>query len=271
MITVTHHAAAIRRVLIVGDIHWAVRDETALSLFESFRRDWKPDEIFITGDAVEFRGISHFMNYSFDDHGNPVRPNPDEIREEVTGIRTLFATWRQDHPQARIHMMSGNHEDRLAKYLVSRAPDLISLPGAFSIPLLFDLPKLQIGWSPYRQGVILPYGGPRGLMLQHGSTNSAQAELNQYRRPGISGHIHKHQTAQYRDWDGSIVRWMTHGCLTNLHPDWCATPHWEHGFGLVEWNRATDSWSAKHVPIRNGGIIWDAQSWDTNSRLESAL
>lgn len=130
----------LRRILYVPDTHVPYEDKRAWALMLKCAKSWKPDTIVILGDFGDFYAVS-----SHDKHPGRVRLLDEEVAAVNARLTELDALGADEK-----HFVSGNHEDRLERYLMCKAPEL------FNLVRVRDLFKLtERGWrfTPYKQHV----------------------------------------------------------------------------------------------------------------------
>lgn len=259
------------RILIMGDLHYAVRDRAAWALFEMFRRTWLKgapgDHLISLGDLVEFATVGKWLDLAEDSDGVLHTPNEDELDAEIQGTRALLARWRREHPTAEITALGGNHEYRLARFAAASARPLLSLQGAFNIPQLWDLPGQSISYTPYGRGKVLPYG-PQGLWVTHGTktgAHPAKTELNLWHRPGVSGHCHRGDEYGRRGPQGWMY-WKVSPCLCRLDPTgtWAINPSWDQGWIVGEYHPDSQHLNLEIVRVSAGRLVWREHTWSVD-------
>lgn len=130
----------LKRLLILPDTHRPYHDKKAWKLVLKAGRMMKPDIIVVGGDFADFHSVS-----SHDKNPNRVRCLDEEVRDVNEGLSDLDALGASEK-----HFISGNHEDRLERFLMQKAPEL------FNMVRVRDLFKLdERGWkyTAYKQHV----------------------------------------------------------------------------------------------------------------------
>jgi predicted phosphodiesterase len=128
----------VERVLLVPDVHRPYHDRTAWQVMLQAARVWRPDVLVVMGDFADFYAVS-----SHSKNPNRRRMLEDEVADVNTGLDELDALGAR-----RRYYVSGNHEDRLERYLMDRAPEL------FNMVRIKDLFRLrERGWTfiPYKR------------------------------------------------------------------------------------------------------------------------
>jgi predicted phosphodiesterase len=232
-------------VAIVGDIHIPFHDCKSLSLVEDFLEEIQPQFLIYNGDITDFYQISKYDK-------DPSRIS--KLEEDVNDTRLMFRRHKAMLPNTKKVMLEGTHEDRLRRYLWSRAPELSSLK-CLSIPELFRLPDYEIEFIPYEQGLMLN----SVFLVIHGdlvSVHSGYTAKRMYEKHGgcgVCGHCHRLGSFYKRDRFGT-KGWWEGGCLCDLDPDWVKNPNWVQGFTLVHF-RGKQFW-VEQVPIIDHKFIY---------------
>lgn len=216
-----------QRVLVLSDVHIPYHDTQALDAALAYGKKLKPSIILLNGDIGDFYGVSRHSK-------DPRR----ELSQELDAIRQFLFWLRKTFPKARILYKVGNHEDRLDRFLMSRAPELLGV-SHFSIPsfLHFDdmgieevasLQLIRLGELPIYHGHELPQGISSPVNPARGIWMRVQESL-------LCGHWHR--TSEHTESTGLDKKlsscWST-GCLCDLAPDYAIVNRWNHGFAHVE-------------------------------------
>lgn len=168
---------ATERVLFVPDMQVGFQwkdNHTVLDPFHNWdviaagiqlAADVQPDRIVFLGDNADLPSLS---SYSV----------PPEMKETLSpslhALHAIYLAFRKACPNAKMEYHLGNHEDRLRRYLVNKAPELknMRLPNgelAISFERLLDLDKLHVE-------LVGDYGDFRwlwdDLKIHHGNTHA---------------------------------------------------------------------------------------------------
>jgi predicted phosphodiesterase len=216
------------KTLLISDVHIPFHDRRAVEAAVKHGRDAGVKAVLVNGDALDFHGVSRF-----DHDGTAIT-----YQQEIEYGRKFFAYLRGQFPRARIVFKEGNHEERLERYILTRAPALFGLAGVNVASLVelenhgvehvgeqrvIRLGKLSvIHGHEYGRGTNAPVNAARWLMLRA-------------RRPAIMGHLH--HTSEQRETaidDTTLATWSI-GCLCGLHPRYARlTARWGHGWAIVD-------------------------------------
>jgi hypothetical protein len=184
------------------------------------------DEVVILGDYGDF--------YSVSSHSRDPRL-PHLLLEEVTSVREGLDELDRIFPEAKKVFLEGNHEYRLERYLVERAPALF---GVTTTEGVLGIPQRPL-WS------FLSYGRNQsyrvlGTQLHARHTPLATNAKSSLQRAMIShcyGHVHRIEEVHARGLDGRSHVAFSPGWLGDprLRPfDYLQSPdQWSCGFALV--------------------------------------
>ena len=109
--------------LILGDTHIRYHDVKTIELAVKRAKKDRATGIILNGDIVDAHEMSDFDQ----DPGAP------RYREERKSAIEFLTYLRQQFPKSRIIYRKGNHEERLDRYIIRRAPALFGL-DAISLP-----------------------------------------------------------------------------------------------------------------------------------------
>lgn len=215
------------KVLILSDVHIPFHIPEAVEAAVEAGRASRCDTVVLNGDALDCHNVSRY-----DHDGTKLT-----YQQEIEDGRQFFAYLRERFPKARIIFKEGNHEERLSKYILSRAPALFGVENV-TLPSLVGLADQGIEWvgeqrvlhvgklriihgHEYGGGVNAPVSAARWLMLRA-------------RKPAICGHLHHTSEQIERDMDGNQLAAWSVGCLCGLSPRYRRlNAKWNHGFAIV--------------------------------------
>jgi predicted phosphodiesterase len=167
----------LKKVLIIPDSHIPYHCKRSVGLLYKVARDFKPDVIITLGDYADFYAVSSHskdprraLNLEFE---------VEAVNEELDKLDSLGA-------KEKI-FIAGNHEDRLERYLMDKAPELFNI---VKIPELFKL--RQRGWKyvPYKNDYQI---GKLNLTHDCGSAgrNAVFNAASVYQHNIAIGHTHR--------------------------------------------------------------------------------
>lgn len=164
-------------ILVVPDTHIPYHNQRAFDLMVKVAKDLKPKHIVIIGDFMDFYAVSSHSK-------DPRRATMFE-EELVTGNTALDVL---DSLGAKHKVfISGNHCDRLDRYLRDKAPELADI---VSVPDLLKLQQRKWQFVPYRRDAEIGK-----LTFTHdvgvAGRNSVFKSLDTYQHSIITGHSHR--------------------------------------------------------------------------------
>lgn len=173
--------------LIVPDIHVPFHDVRAIKLITKLIQELNPDGLIQLGDALDAFQIS---TYSKD----PGRRNL--LAEDIEDYKQIITEWAKHLKQgAVIHLLEGNHEYRLSRYIASSCRDLHGLvpdwPTLLGLEIRNRLGRHKWYWHSYNKWNSCNLGD---VILMHGfyyNTHAAATALAKYKTSVIFGHTHR--------------------------------------------------------------------------------
>lgn len=233
--------------LVLSDVHLPYHDKQTVELAVKTAQRQRVAGVLLNGDILDSHELSTFDK-------DPSAPR--YIAEREAGIQ--FLGWLRDRlPQARIVYKAGNHEERLDRYLMKRAPALFGLKQV-QLPAILEMERFDVEWvgdkrvvrlgrlnvihgHEYRGGQTNPVNPARGLFLRAKST-------------ALCGHFH--QTSEHHEPDitGKAKGCWSTGCACQLSPAYSPLNKWNHGFALVEVGKA-GVFSVRNLRVMDGGIV----------------
>lgn len=244
--------------LILSDFQIPDHNTQAVSLVLKVIKVYKPSEIHILGDFVNFTSVS-----KYDPDPNYDVGLMDEVVEGNWILRKIANAGRSVNKAVKIKWYEGNHEERLTRFLGRQAKELAKLnvngEKVLSIPHLFQLKSLGIEWLDYGETRI-----HKDVVFHHGylsrskSGYTSHAMIEKTGMSGIQGHTHKFALVTRRHLNG-VKFWVESGSLCNPQP----TPRYAHnpdfvlGFSTV--NIQDGKVYPQIYPIVNGTVLFEGR------------
>lgn len=213
--------------LILNDLHIPHQDDETVekALSEAHKRGVAG--ILLNGDILDSAEISTHMPHR----------DRESYKNEILMAREFLSEVRKHFPKARIVYKSGNHEDRLDRYVIKNAEALDGLDGV-NLPAFLEMEKRSIEWVQDKRTVRL---GKLNVFHGHefnggGGTNVARWLMLKTGGGTVAccGHFHKTDMAGGRNVDGYQCATWGIGCACDLYPQWCFQNQWNHGYAIVE-------------------------------------
>lgn len=128
----------LEKILFIPDCHVPYHDKEAFALMLKVGKHFKPDHTIILGDFADFYGVSSHSK-------DPTRSLKlkEEMEETKKALDQVAALKAKNNV-----FVSGNHEDRLERYLRDRAPELFNF---ISIPKIMELEEKGFTYVPYKR------------------------------------------------------------------------------------------------------------------------
>lgn len=232
----------LQKVLIVPDVHVPYHDKRAWNLFLKVAAEFKPDILVCMGDLLDMYTVSTFSK--------------DPSRKASLGKEIKAGNKALDQLDAlgatRKMFVEGNHEFRLARYLLEKAPELFDF---VSIPKLLGLDKRGWEFTPYKNDTKLGK-----LYVTHdvgmAGRYAVQRSLDVYQHSVVTAHTHRlglfvegnaageHAVSFSPGWLGDVEQ-VDYMHRTKAKKDWTL------GYGIGYMDPKTDLVYLTPVPIIN--------------------
>lgn len=232
--------------IVISDSQRPYHDQRALDVVYKYIMDIKPDHIIVLGDWLDFAQLTtKFLRRA---------AAPDQLMKDIEAASNELVGLSKYTKE--LTYIEGNHEVRMANYILERAPDLQGLSdgGPLDIERLLAVPGMRY---------VGPYGEAwvhNSFVFKHGdfaTTYAARKELEFEGSSGMSGHTHRFQTHMRTDRSGAHA-WYSIGCLCNIKgpnmpPGARRHADWQQGFALVRWDAKV--FNVYPVTITDGRFI----------------
>lgn len=226
-------------VVIASDIHIPFQDDAAVRSFVKYCKEKQPEVVVLNGDVLDMFMLSRFTK---GEGRNPL--------EEMTMCQGFLDSLRKAVPNADIYYVIGNHENRLEKYVLTKAPELASLiEDVFTIIKTSDYKVRGCASVTFNDNFVCKHG----TYIGNKSGLSAIKEMENSYMSGATGHVHRGIVYRARKAGRKFV-WIETGCLCSLNPEYCILPNWCQGFATVEFKNGK-VYKAKFLEIEKGKIL----------------
>lgn len=210
--------------LILSDAHVPFHEPDAIEAAVQAGQAEKVDWVFLNGDIQDCAAVSFW----------PKRKR--DMNAEIEMVIDFFDWLRNQFPKKKIIYKPGNHEYRLPRYYMSKAPELIDTPYA-AMEAVLGFEKRKITFLDYFQ---LVYAGDLPIIHGHevkGISNTVNAARGLFlKTKTYSACSHCHSTSEHptRTIEGKLLTTWSFGCLCDLNPEYCVFGNnWNHGFALI--------------------------------------
>ena len=211
--------------LIMPDLHVPYHNIPAISELISYGIGKGIKAILLDGDFLDCYQLSKF---------NP-DPRKRNMNEELCSARE-FLDQLKKWTGAKIFYKIGNHEERLEKLLIVKAPEFLDCPE-FRLDMLLRLGEKNIEYIKDKRIVYvgkLPVLHGHELGIKSAIVNPARTLFLKIYHSGIIGHLHTTSQHNEQSLDGKIISTWSMGHLSDPHPYYAPINRWNHGGARVE-------------------------------------
>ena len=232
--------------LVLSDIHIPFHEPRPLEAAIQQGHAEKIDGIFFNGDIWDCAAVSYWPSARRD------------FNAELGAIIDFLDWIRHEFPGKPIVYKPGNHEYRLPRYFISKAPELIDTPLA-AMETVLGFEERGIEFLDYFQ---LVYAGMlpilHGHEVQHLSRMVNPARGLYLRAKTFAACSHCHTTSQHsaKTIEGKLLTTWSFGCLCDLQPDYCPYGNdWNWGFGLINVEKNGDFEVVNRRILPSGQVV----------------
>lgn len=240
-------------IVTICDAHAPYIDYKALCTAVEFAKYLNP-EIVIIHEFCDWYALSKFDK-------DPQRRL--ELQKDLDKAVEALVFVRLNLPHSRIIMLRSNHDQRLSKYLRSKAPEIEKMRSN-TVPQQLALTSMDIEYMDYfvfRRSAVFKHGGT----ARKYSGYSAKAELDKEGMSGASGHTHRLGQHYKRNRSG-FYTWLECGCVCKLDAEYLDDEaDWQHGMGVFSFRKGSAHFDAKAYAIIDGEILYGRKSFDGKS------
>lgn len=222
------------RIGIISDAHWPfhdLRQDSSGDFYGAYLTaiEWLREQnigtLLLNGDMLDCYNLSTHEKLEA----------KREWAWELDVARTMLKHLREFFgDKVRIVYREGNHEERLKRYLATKAKEL---HGTIFFDELLKMREHGVEWVHERDKITAGK-----LWIDHGHEWFGGGGVNparNYRMKAVDnvmvGHVHKTSTDLFRKpLDGSFIAGWSVGCLCDLNPRYAPRNNWNHGVALVE-------------------------------------
>jgi predicted phosphodiesterase len=233
--------------LILSDVHIPYHDEATVQAAIETAVKEKAVGVVLNGDILDCHELSDFDK-------EPGAPRYVEERDKAI----QFFTWlRKRLPKALIVYKEGNHEERLGRYVIKRAPALFGLQ-CVTLPSLLELDGFGVEWVAGKRVIKIGHlSAIHGHELKGGITapvNPARGFFLKCKESVIGGH--HHQTSEHHEptLNGKQQAAWSTGCACGLNPPYMPINKWNLGFAMVDLFESGE-FSVRNFRFMNGRVV----------------
>lgn len=235
-------SSKLEKILFIPDSHHPYVDKKAWALMLKAAKQFKPNHVIIQGDFADFYDVS---SHSKDPKRRFI------LEEELNSVKTALDQVKALGAKNNV-FVSGNHEDRLKRYLESAAPELHSL---ISIPKILELKEKGFQYVPYKEHYKI---GKLNVTHDTGTAGryAHYKSLDAFQHNVVIGHTHRLGYAVEGNASGERHVTAMFGWLGDINEvDYMhkikATREWSLGFGIGYLDPKTGVVYVVPVPIVN--------------------
>lgn len=245
--------------LIVNDIHGSLMDRDAVDAFLNDIPLWSPSEVVINGDLIECGGwLAKHHTLGF------VAQTDYSFQQDIAAANWFLDQIQERAPEAVIHFIAGNHDDRIEKWIVDQtmahnrdAEFLTALCGPRQL-LRLD----ERGIAYYERSKVHQKGLPPGWIklgkvhFTHDlgtSKHAASSAISKTAGNVVFAHSHREDSATMVLPGVGLVKAWNPGCLCQLQPLWRHSDptNWSHGYAVQMVDKA-GNFLHHNIPIWEG-------------------
>lgn len=241
-------------VVVLCDVHIPDHDLPAWTATLQWISDHPVTEIILNGDFLELLSCSQ--------HGGT--PDITSLKSDMAAGRAALEELRTAAPTAKITYLQGNHETRLERFILAKAPALF---GSLNLTIGLGLDDLGIEWvsemnQPIHRGSLdILHGHQLSEYLPKHHAAKLADVYGAANRTAIIGHSHRAQTF-HKPAYGGMQSAVAVGCLRTLRPGWTHGREggWSHQF-LVAYLDADGQSYCYPITVKNGNFIWNGKKY----------
>ncbi|NCX94578.1 MAG: metallophosphoesterase [Gammaproteobacteria bacterium] len=234
----------LKTYLIISDLHIPYACPRYLRVISKVLKAIKFDGLVQLGDALDAFQISTYDK-------DPARKNT--ILDDINEWNELLTKWSTLlYSGAEIHLLTGNHEHRLEKYISRNARDIFELVRPWSellrIKLRNETSHCKWFLHPYTKWNSCRIGD---CVLMHGfyfNQHTAATNLAKYKTSVICGHTHRVQMVS----DGThYSATLGHGSDEHVTAHQPTPTGWTNAFGILT-KDLDDKTSLEIITVKDG-------------------
>lgn len=250
--------------VVIPDTHGCYLDKPAAKAFLDDLAVIDPAEIVMLGDHLDCGGFlaqHHTLSY--------VAEAAYTFKDDVAAANEFLDRVQAAAPNATIHMLQGNHERRIEKWIVTQVlrneEDAGFMSSMFSASRVLALDERGINYyleNEFHDG--LPIRGAIKLgkcHFTHGistARHAAAATVAKFGGSIVYGHTHRADSYLIRTVGAGVIGAYSPGCLCEIQPYYGYTnlTDWSHGYGHQRVQR-DGRFVHFNIPIIDGLSLWE--------------
>lgn len=243
--------------VVWNDFHRPYHDPLAMNVAEQLVKYIQPDYIHYNGDIIDFYPISKFDKKPW---------KKTELQSELDNVQAMFKYHSVIFPKTEKFYLIGNHEDRLRKYLWTKAEELSQL-RCLELEELLNLNEYGITMVDYEEGIFINelFYVIHGDLIRKYSSYTARGMMEKHGGSGVMGHTHRGGVHYHRNRFGEFGWWENY-CLCDLNPDYIQYPDWQQGISVIQFIK--DRFFISQIPIIHGKAIYGGKLFEVEKRIK---
>lgn len=243
---------SVQRSLIIPDCHRQFHDRRAYNLMLQVATYVGVHEVIILGDYADFYSVSRHVK---DPRvGALLTEEIESVRQGLDEIDRLF-------PQAKKAFLEGNHEARLEKYFVEKAPALFGVTEILELFQLRGRPKWV--WQSFGRAQGYRVLGAELFAFHRPKASTPKLHLQRTSVSSVYGDIHKIERAHQVGLDGrhmicSCPGWLG-GVSSRVFDYMPMTPQWQLGFQIVSKETSSPNFHTDQIEIKGHSCIFQGK------------
>lgn len=166
-----------KKILFIPDAHIPYHDKRAWRVLLRAARVFKPNKLVILGDFADFYCVS--SHDKDPNRKNNLEWEVGEVNKKLNQLDELGADSK--------HFIAGNHENRLERYLATKAPEIFNM---VEIPKLFKLKERGWDYTPYKDTKAIGKLNATHDVNTAGR-NAVYRALDTFQHNVVTGHTHR--------------------------------------------------------------------------------
>lgn len=231
------------KALVIADLHIPYHNCDYIELALSVAESRGVNTIIILGDLLDMYKVSRFCK----------DPKKRNIEDEIHTAKIFLQDLRKRFPSARIIFKTGNHDERLEKYVFDKAPELAGLLEHLLEEKL-ELEKLNIEYirNFFKIGKLWYIHGHEPC--KGGGVNICDTIFKVILDHFMTAHFHQQQSKPFKRIDKTIYNTFSIGWLANDEAgDYAPLNRYMNGFAIVEYDTA-GNFQVENLKIYEGQI-----------------
>lgn len=232
--------------LVLSDLHVPFHEIKPIESAVQYGQSQKVSGLFINGDLQDCAAVSYWPQQRRD------------FNKEIEAVIDMLDWLRKEFPKMPFVYKPGNHEYRLPRYYVSKAPELVDSPLA-AMETILGFENRDIEFLDYYQKVMageLPIIHGHEVLHLNRTVNPARGLF--LRAKTFSACSHCHTTSQHttRDINDMMLSTWSFACLCDIHPDYSPMgTDWNWGMALINVEKNGNFEVENRRILHNGKIV----------------